>query len=961
MDPFADTSPRPQNVGILAMEVYFPHYYVAQSDLERYNNVPAGKYTIGLGQDAMAFTGDREDVNSIALTCVAGLLEKYNIDPKDIGRLEVGTETLVDKSKSTKTVLMQLFEASGNRNIEGASTINACYGATAAVLNAIAWVESSAWDGRFAIVVAADIAVYAKGAARPTGGCGGVAMLIGPDAPLAIDSKTRVTSAVHVWDFYKPEPLSEYPTVDGSLSQTCYIQSLDDCYTRFCAKNDAVVQRQHRSDEPVAPFTIASVDHAVFHSPYNKLVQKSFARLVFLDARRELERTSASAYPTLAKWLSAPLNDTILDRDLDLSTRALASESYKRKVTPGCATSKQLGNAYTGSVYINLATLVHAHANALDGARILLFSYGSGSIASMFTVRGRTSTDARFSLARIAATLDLDTRLAARQQVSAEEYAVYMDLRERVYGQHSMAPVQPIASVAPGAFYLEGIDAKFHRTYARQPTRQDKDTAAPTLSADAVRGTTSATASVWDSAGAVVVAGVSAAVPGQRTSCDGATSLELLLNGANCIAPLSADATDAILARNIVEVRKSASGAGVERHPVTTRSESVQVAAVVESVDLETQYGIAPALVRSMDAPTQLAVAAGLDALKDAALVDAKWRLAERDQATVGVIYATSFPTMHAAVTESNRFHADPDAELDRKLLFRVLVLANAQLAQITGARGPNTQVNAACAGTTQAIGIAQDWLALGKCTRVVVVASDVASSETLLPYIAGGFRVLGAASTAARVEDAALPFDKRRNGLVLSSGAVGLVLEAPSAFVLRRSVSTTPRVRLLHTRFSNSAYHGASLNPTHVAEELVRFLLDVEQRFGITRDDLAARGVYYSHETCTNASPTASCAFAEVTALRAAFGDARLAKLVIANTKGATGHAMGVAFEDVVAVEGLRRGRVPPVAHFAEHDTHVSEQPLQLAAGGDHVHTYALRFGAGFGSQLAFALFAVA
>lgn len=64
-------SSTPQNgVGILAMEVYFPSSYVDQVDLEKENKVSEGKYTIGLGQDAMAFTGDYEDVNSIALTVV---------------------------------------------------------------------------------------------------------------------------------------------------------------------------------------------------------------------------------------------------------------------------------------------------------------------------------------------------------------------------------------------------------------------------------------------------------------------------------------------------------------------------------------------------------------------------------------------------------------------------------------------------------------------------------------------------------------------------------------------------------------------------------------------------------------------------------------------------------------------------------------------------------------------------
>ena len=68
---------------------------------------------------------------------------------------------------------MDLFETSGNTDIEGATVINACYGGTAALLNAVAWVESDGcWDGRYAIVVAADIATYARGPARPTCGAG---------------------------------------------------------------------------------------------------------------------------------------------------------------------------------------------------------------------------------------------------------------------------------------------------------------------------------------------------------------------------------------------------------------------------------------------------------------------------------------------------------------------------------------------------------------------------------------------------------------------------------------------------------------------------------------------------------------------------------------------------------------------------------------------------------------------
>src|SRR4051812_15351999 len=137
----------------------------------------------------------------MALTVTSRLLSKYNIDTNSIGRLEVGTETLLDKSKSVKSVLMQLF--GDNTNLEGVDTMNACYGGTNALFNSVNWVESSAWDGRDAIVVAGGIALYAKGNARPTGGAGAVAMLIGPNAPLAMDTSVRGTYMQHAYDFYK--------------------------------------------------------------------------------------------------------------------------------------------------------------------------------------------------------------------------------------------------------------------------------------------------------------------------------------------------------------------------------------------------------------------------------------------------------------------------------------------------------------------------------------------------------------------------------------------------------------------------------------------------------------------------------------------------------------------------------------------------------------------------------------
>lgn len=65
-----------KHVGILGLEVYTPRTYVKQSDLEEHMGVSKGKYTIGLGQEGLALTGDAEDINSICLTAVHSLLEK---------------------------------------------------------------------------------------------------------------------------------------------------------------------------------------------------------------------------------------------------------------------------------------------------------------------------------------------------------------------------------------------------------------------------------------------------------------------------------------------------------------------------------------------------------------------------------------------------------------------------------------------------------------------------------------------------------------------------------------------------------------------------------------------------------------------------------------------------------------------------------------------------------------------
>lgn len=447
----------PHDVGIISMELYFPSQFVDQTELEKFDGASEGKYTIGLGQTRMGFCTDREDVNSLCLTVLDRLVTKTGISYQDIGRLEVGTETLLDKSKSVKSVLMQLFEESGNSDVEGIDSTNACYGGTAALFNCVAWIESSSWDGRYAVAVCGDIAVYASGNARPTGGAGAVAMLIGPNAPLVLERGLRATHVQHVYDFYKPDMSSEYPTVDGRLSIQCYLHSLDKCYQLYCRK---AAQLKHGKKTSLADF-----DAVLFHSPFCKLVQKSLARLALNDYMATPKEDRCSRFPDL---VSLPhiedLNETYFDRDIEKSLMTHSKKTFETKTKPSLLIATNVGNMYTPSLYGGLVSYLCEEPNPAD-RRIALFSYGSGLASSFFSLRINGGPQLDRLLERLS---DVKTRLEARNKVCPQDFDSVMKLREET---HHCAPYQPqgdLTSLFAETWYLESVDEKHRRQYRKK-------------------------------------------------------------------------------------------------------------------------------------------------------------------------------------------------------------------------------------------------------------------------------------------------------------------------------------------------------------------------------------------------------------------------------------------------------------------------------------------------------------
>ena len=438
-------------------------------------------------------------------------------------------------------------------------------------------------------------------------------------------------------------------------------------------------------------------------------------------------------------------------------------------------------------------------------------------------------------------------------------------------------------------------------------------------------------------------------------------AIDELLAGKNMIGQVPVGAREAMVNNRIVRLQKHEGGGG-EMRQVTEMEEVIKLAGLGDDFDLG-EWGVPERLRESLDRTSQLAFAAGFEALRDAGLplvpryretttgkrVTTGWTLPESVGRETGVIFASAFAGQDALIEELQAQRSE-DYQFNHRFLLLVLGIANSRFAEFVGARGPNTKINNACASTTTAVGMAQDWIRCGRCKRVLILSADEASGSTLMEWIGSGFLATGAATTEGDVRQAALPFDRRRHGMIIGMGALSLVVEQAG---LAEARGIEPVADVLATRFVNSAHHPTRLDVDHIAGEVSGLVEEVEQRFGVQREAIAERTVFISHETYTPAR--GGSASAEIAALRRTFGK-QANRVVIANTKGFTGHAMAAGIEDVLAMKVLQRQVVPPIANFEEPDPELGD--LRLSQGGSYPADYALRLAAGFGSQLALALF---
>jgi hydroxymethylglutaryl-CoA synthase len=240
---------------------------------------------------------------------------------------------------------------------------------------------------------------------------------------------------------------SEYPVVDGHHSIDCYLDALSHCYKLY-------VQRQGITD------LSGLADFFCFHVPFAGMARKAFTRLVYDDVM-----LNPDAHGSLGQTARTQTLD-IKERQVQSMFQNYSEELWTSRAQPSMKLSANLGNIYTGSLYLSLISVLSDPTLDVLGKRICMFSYGSGLASTLFTLYVRP--EASSAVQQIRDNCALDAILDSRIKLSPEEYNRRMDQREIDFSRYDYKPTDSFSELTPGTFYLERVDEQWRRFYAKK-------------------------------------------------------------------------------------------------------------------------------------------------------------------------------------------------------------------------------------------------------------------------------------------------------------------------------------------------------------------------------------------------------------------------------------------------------------------------------------------------------------
>lgn len=318
-------------IGIEKIGFYTPEYKLDMSVLAEGRNVPVEKLTVGLGQYVMAVPPIYEDAVTLAANAVNRILTDE--DRQVIDMILVGSESGIDNSKSIAVYVKELCNI--QEHVRAVELKQACYGATMALQ--LAKSHLIEYPNKKVLVIATDIAKYGLNTpGETTQGAGAVAMLISATPKIAVIERQSTYLTRDIMDFWRPI-YSDTAFAQGKFSTEQYIAFFENVFSRYLKETE-------RSFDDFSAIC--------FHQPYTKLGLKALVHVLDLY-------------------------------DVNVSTKERLLNQYEySRLYP-----QQVGNIYTGSLYLSLVSLLENSESLKESDRIGLFSYGSGAVGEFFTLQ----------------------------------------------------------------------------------------------------------------------------------------------------------------------------------------------------------------------------------------------------------------------------------------------------------------------------------------------------------------------------------------------------------------------------------------------------------------------------------------------------------------------------------------------------------------------------------------------
>lgn len=368
----------------------------------------------------------------------------------------------------------------------------------------------------------------------------------------------------------------------------------------------------------------------------------------------------------------------------------------------------------------------------------------------------------------------------------------------------------------------------------------------------------------------------------------------VVVSGLGMVSPLGND-----VASSWAAVLAARSGIGLIEH-MDLSAYSTRFGGSVRGFDVE-QYMTAKE-ARKLDLFIQYGMAAGFQAMRDAGL-----EITDANRERIGVAMGSGIGGLTNIENNCKSLQEQGPRRISPFFVpGSIINMISGFLSIHLGLQGPNYAVATACTTGTHCIGMAARNIAYGEADVMIAGGAEMATSGLGM----GGFAAARALST--RNDDpvrASRPWDKDRDGFVLSDGAGALVLEELEH---ARARGATIYAELVGFGMSGDAYHMTS--PPEDGAGAARCMRNALRDAGLQPEDVQ---YINAHGTSTAAGD-----LAEAAAIKAVFAE-HAYRLAVSSTKSMTGHLLGAAgaVEAIFSVLALRDQIAPPTINLEQPD----------------------------------------